>query len=74
MNNPLLTEDIGVYLIDMDTAVREQVNYNEDGSFTIFINARLSCEQQMIAYQHALLHIVNNDFEKECADEIEKAM
>ena len=32
MNNPLLTEAIGVYLIDMDTAVEEQVNYNEDGS------------------------------------------
>lgn len=32
MNNPLLTEAIGVYLIDMDTAVEEQVNYNEDGA------------------------------------------
>ena len=42
MNNPLLTEAIGVYLIDMDTAVEEQVNYNEDGSFSIFVNARLS--------------------------------
>lgn len=74
MNNPLLTEDIGVYLIDMDTAVEEQVNYNADGSFSIFVNSRLTCERQMVAYQHALLHIVNLDFEKECADEIEKVM
>lgn len=74
MNNPLLTEAIGVYLIDMDTAVEEQVNYNADGSFSIFVNARLSCERQMSAYQHALMHIVQDDFGKECADEIEKAM
>lgn len=74
MKNPLLTEDIGVYLIDMDAAVEEQVNYNEDGSFSIFVNARLNCERQMIAYQHALMHIAQNDFEKECADTIEKAM
>lgn len=74
MNNPLLTEAIGVYLIDMDTAVEEQVNYNEDGSFSIFVNARLSCERQMIAYQHALMHIAQADFSKKCADAIEKAM
>ena len=70
MNNPLLTEAIGVYLIDMDTAVEEQVNYNEDGSFSIFVNARLSCKQQMVAY----MHIVQADFSKECADTIESAM
>ena len=74
MNNPLLTQAIGVYLIDMDTAVEEQVNYNEDGSFSIFVNARLSCKQQMVAYQHALMHIVQADFSKECADTIESAM
>lgn len=74
MNNPLLTEDIGVYIIDMDTAIEEQVNYNEDGSFSIFVNARLSCERQMEAYQHALRHIARDDFNKECADTIEKAM
>ena len=35
MNNPLLTEAIGVYFLDMDTAVEEEVHPNEDGSFTI---------------------------------------
>ncbi|MDO4325145.1 MAG: hypothetical protein Q4E24_03765 [bacterium] len=74
MNHPLLTEDIGVHFLNMPTKVKEQVVFNEDGSFTIFINARLTYEQQMQAYQHALLHIMEHDFEKESADDIEKAM
>ncbi|WP_432627223.1 hypothetical protein [Brotaphodocola sp.] len=75
-NNPLLTEAIGVYFIDMDTAVEEEVHSNEDGSFTIFINARISHSRQMLAYQHALEHIMRNDFSKTDTDvdEIEKAM
>jgi hypothetical protein len=74
MNNPLLTEALGVYFLNMDTAVEEEVHPNEDGSFTIIINSRLNCERQMQAYQHALMHIMNNDFAKNCADEIEKAL
>lgn len=74
MNNPLLTEAIGVYFLNMDTGIDEQVVFNPDGSFTIFINARLTHERQMQAYQHALLHIMEHDFEKESADDIEKAM
>lgn len=74
LNNPLLTEDIGVYFLDMDTAVEEEVHPNEDGSYTIIINARLSHDCQMSAYRHALEHIMRDDFEKECADDIEKAM
>lgn len=74
MNNPLLTEDIGVYFINMDTAVEEEVHPNEDGSYSIFINARLNWERQMNAYKHALEHIMRDDFSKDCADDIEKAM
>lgn len=74
MNNPLLSETIGVYLINMDTGIDEQVVNNSDGSFTILINSRLSCERQMLAYQHALEHIMNDDFSKSCADDIEKVM
>ena len=74
MNNPLLTEDIGVRFVDMDTGIEEQVLYNSDLSFTILINSRLNWERQMIAYHHALEHIMNKDFDKVCADSIEKAM
>lgn len=74
MNNPLLTEAIGVYFLDMDCLIDEQVIFNEDGSYSIFINSRLNHERQMLAYQHALMHIMNDDFTKECADDIEKVM
>lgn len=74
MNNPLLTETIGVYFLNMDTAVEEEVLLNEDGSFSIFINSRLNWERQMAAYQHAIRHIMQNDFNKEYADDIEKSM
>lgn len=74
MKNPLLTEAIGVYYMDMPSRVEEQVIFNADGSFSIFLNSRLNFERQMLAYQHALEHIMENDFEKPDADEIEKAM
>jgi hypothetical protein len=74
MNNPLLTEAIGVYFLDMDSKIEEQVISNSDGSFTIMINSRLNQERQMLAYQHALIHIANDDFNKKNADFIELAM
>ena len=45
---------IGVHFLDLDSRIEEQMICNIDG-----IN-----EGQMLAYQHALLHIVNDDFNK----------
>lgn len=50
MNNPLLTEAIGVYFLDMDCRIDEQVVFNEDGSYSIFINSRLNHERQMLVF------------------------
>ncbi|WP_346918043.1 hypothetical protein [Lacrimispora sp.] len=58
----------------METEIEEQVICNTDGSFTIIINSRLNQERQMLAYQHALLHIVNDDFNKKDADSVELVM
>lgn len=63
--------DINTRLIDMDVLVGEQVIKNNDDSYTILLNARLSHERQLECYKHALLHINNEDFEKDNADEIE---
>lgn len=46
---------------------------NEDGSYTILINAKLSDQGQLLAYEHALKHIVNGDFDKESVQEIESS-
>lgn len=63
--------DINTKIIDMDVLVGEQITANSDGSYTIFLNARLSHERQLEAYTHALSHIQNEDFNKDNADNIE---
>ncbi|MEJ8735804.1 hypothetical protein, partial [Mediterraneibacter sp. ICN-202921] len=49
----------------------EMVIKNEDGSYTILINAKLSDQGRISAYEHALKHITNEDFEKTDVQEIE---
>lgn len=58
-------EDIFVHLINMPGSTNEAVTPNEDGSYSIFINARLSNDEQLKAYEHALKHIQKEDFSKD---------
>lgn len=62
---------INVVQIPMEHGMHEMITQNQDGSFTIFINARDSHERRMESYNHALHHINNNDFEKSDVQEIE---
>ena len=55
----------------MPTRVKGQTVENSDGSYSIFINARLSADQQHEAYIHELEHIKRKDFEKTCVQRIE---
>lgn len=61
--------DYQIILLDIPT--NEAVTVNEDGSYTIFINARLNREQQIKSYYHAMKHITGEDFEKANVQEIE---
>lgn len=54
-----------VVLINFPGKGCEAVTHNEDDTYTIFLNSRLSHERQLEAYKHALKHIVNGDFEKD---------
>lgn len=65
-------EDINVQLMDMDTKIPEQLIKNNDDSYTIFLNARLSQESRLKSYHHALKHILDNDFNKDNVQEIEE--
>jgi len=51
--------------------VKGSVSHNKDDSYTIFIDANLSCEEQREVYRHEMRHILNCDFEKCNADNIE---
>lgn len=65
------TPDVNTFLVNFDTPGKEMVLQNEDGTYTILINAKLSKDGQIKAYQHALNHINNDDFEKSDVQSIE---
>ena len=66
-------EDIFVEVIDFGKDVRaaEMVVKNEDGSFTVFLNARVSHDKQMEALEHGVRHVTNDDFSKTDVQQIE---
>ncbi len=63
--------DVNVVLVNFPNSGKEMVVKNEDDTYTILINARLSNDGQLKAYQHAMKHIENDDFEKADAQQIE---
>lgn len=65
--------EIQVYIIDMPCTTNEYITLNEDGSYSLFLNARASYEMHRASYQHALRHIQGGDFYKNTTvQEIEK--
>ena len=64
--------EVYVHIIDLgDGAVREGVTENEDGSYSVFINARQASNIQLEAYEHALKHIRAGHFDGEDIQKIE---
>ena len=57
-------EIIQVFIVDMPTAIRGLTVRNEDGSYTILINAGLSHEEQCKVYDHEIGHINNHDYDQ----------
>ena len=50
---------------------KEAVTENDDGSYTIFIESSLTREMQQEAFEHAMVHILGNDFSKDGINKIE---
>ena len=50
--------------------IRELVVPNSDDSYTIFIEATLSREEQQKAFVHAMKHICSYDFEKKTSADL----
>lgn len=65
---------LNVQVLDFKTTCgTELVTPNEDGTYTVLINARMSYETQRKALLHAIGHILNDDFGKENVQQIEAA-
>lgn len=63
---------INTVLMDLPTSrVKGCTIPNDDGSYTIILNSRLSAYQQRATYLHEVSHIVNEDFAKYDVNEIE---
>ena len=69
----MMTPDVNVFLIDFPNSGREMVVPNEDDTYTILINAKLSRDGQLKAYEHAMKHIMQNDFAEQNVQAIEAA-
>lgn len=54
--------DYFVRTVDLPTEVGGLVAVNEDGTYSVYINARLSSSRQKKALRHEVDHIENDDF------------
>ena len=66
----LMTQDANILLVDMPHRIKAYTVANKDMSYTIVINARMSHERQLEAYQHELDHIRQKDYEKKCSADL----
>ena len=61
--------DVFVHVVDFKTtAADEMVRENEDGTFTILLNARSAPNRQKKAYEHAMEHIRQGDLDQKELD------
>lgn len=63
-------DNIFLYFVKLPEGIDEVVMPCFDG-YTVYIDPSLSYHQQIEAYNHALRHISNHDFEKHDLQEIE---
>lgn len=61
--------NIYIYYIDMPYSVRSNIVENNDGTYTLYLNNRLSYEDNLEGYKHELDHINYDDFN--CDDDIQ---
>lgn len=54
--------DFFVRIVDLPVGVGGCVAPNDDGTFSVYINARSSCRKQRESYKHELRHIERDDF------------
>lgn len=66
--------DIFIHYLNLPFTVEGFSRKNQDDSYSIFLNARCSGEQQRIALEHEIEHIEHGDLDsEEDAVEIEKS-
>ena len=54
--------DFFVRMINLPPSIHGMTVTNDDSTFSVYINSKLSVEQQKEAYMHDVSHIVKDDF------------
>ena len=67
-----MISNIYTQLADLPAAIKGFVRLNEDESYTIILNSRLSYQSNADTYVHELEHIKHGDYDKLSADNIEQ--
>ena len=55
-------DDCIVRLLDLPCSVKAVTALDEDGCFNIYLNSKLSREEQQKAIKHELVHVRKDDF------------
>ncbi len=53
--------EVYIYYVDMPCSVGSNVVENPDGSYTLYLNSRMTHEGNMRGYMHELAHLRNGD-------------
>lgn len=55
--------DYFVRIVDLPPKVKALVAENDDGTYSLYLNAKNDKKRNVLAYLHELEHIENNDFQ-----------
>ena len=64
--------EIFTRLIKMPTRIKGYTAIDDDGNYNIYLNEKLSAEQQKITYMHEMMHIQRGDWDKKSVEDAEK--
>jgi len=61
-------------LIKMPARIKGYTAIDDDGNYNIYLNEKLSCEQQKKTYLHEMAHITRGDWDKNSVNEAEDGL
>ena len=57
------TREVYVYYIDMPCSIDSNIVENPDGSFTLYLNSRMTHERNIEGYLHEMFHLQQGDLD-----------
>lgn len=69
----MMRADVNTLLVDLPGTIKAFVAKDTDDFYTIYLNSRLSHEQNIVSFIHEMEHIEKDDFYSDLtADQIER--